>query len=159
MKRAPRLLPLARAQANNALLNLFSDYLPLTLQLLDPKDPETWYAIVPSIGGLHPVQFEIYFKALKSRNAFHARQIKAVLASKKAHEATQRGITDLFAPAGPGVLICGGYMAELPTSAELRAQFDAMRGPAPASQELFLSYARSVAETPVLSGVSRKELK
>lgn len=159
MAKTPPSLPLSRVKANNSLLNLFSDYLPLTLQWLDPKDPSTWYALVPPVGGLHPVQFEIYFKALKSRNAFHARQVKAVLKARKPMEASHRGVSDLFSPAGPGVLICGPFLQELPPPQALRSQFAGLKGAAPASEELLLSYARSVAETPVLSPRARQALR
>ena len=151
--------PLALVRAQNSLLNLFSEYLPLSVHVIDPQDRGTWYSLAPAQGGLHPVQFEIYFKAVQARYSFHRRLIARALREKKATEGEHLGIWDCFAPAGSAVLVSGAYLQALPEAAELRRRFAKIKGRAGASEELFLSYARSVLETPLLTPAARLAFK
>lgn len=152
--------PLARVRALGTLANLFTDYLPLSLHLVQPGKPGIWHALAPLPAGLHPVQFEIYFKRVAPRYAFHARSIRAARKARAPFMAEHRGLWDCVAPSGtPGwAVFAGPFLSALPSAAELKRRFAQVSAGRQAPPDTLLAYCRSVLETPVLPAAAQKAL-
>ncbi len=150
--------PLERVRAQSRLLNLFSDYLPLSLHVVEPGDNSLWYALVPPPEGLHPVQFEIYFKKVNARYQFHRRLFAKTLKMGQAQEASHHGVWDCAAPGPEICVVAGAYRANESSLSELEAQYRGLSGKT-AQGELWLSYLRSFLDQPLLNAASRKLLR
>jgi hypothetical protein len=159
VKRPPA--PLARVRALSTLANLFADYLPLSLHLVQPGRPGLWHALALPPPGLQPVQFEIYLKTVSARYAFHARCLAAVAKSGQVLEAEHRGIWDTVAPTGHArwAVFAGPYLDELPDASALKARFAQVSGGRKAAPDVYLAYCRAVLATAVLPARAREALR
>lgn len=156
---------LTRVLSNNAVINLFTDYVALPCYVVDRRQPDLWYALSAPLSDPSPFQFELYFGKKESRLQYnHACFDKAAQAKKGVLE-QRSGLWDYFSPVfqnGKCVayVVSGSFQRTIPHFETLSKQFSTLAGKAPGlADPVFHDYARVLLQTTLINDQALPDYK
>jgi len=148
----------------DALINLFSDYVPLPCWMTLRSRPEYSFGLGPVPRRTHPIYFEVEFGLLAQRTEHNRRQFRR--REQGPFAASHAGLADIFVPLAPkpgrpaeAWITLGAFQSSLPSPAELWKRWCGLRrSPGPDDAEAWLLYASSIYDTPVLDDAAVRRL-
>ena len=137
----PPIDPLRSAVVQSDLLNLFSNYIPLSCYLVPLGQDNDWYGLAPYPEGLHPFQFELYFGKKKQQDVYIKRCFQKAAKTRRAVLGCHQGLYDLFVPVidqGKQVatVVSGSFLKTLPDESWLSDQWKNLSGRQPGANDL-----------------------
>lgn len=148
----------------DALINLFSDYVPLPCLLTLRSHPGISFGLGPVPRRIHPLYFEVEFGRLAHRMKHNRRQMRR--RDRVPFVSNYAGLQDLFVPLNPASkasaeawISLGAFQSSLPAPHELWKRWCALRGsPGRDDAQAYLLYAHAIYGTPVLNAAAVKHL-
>ncbi|HVZ80592.1 MAG TPA: AraC family transcriptional regulator [bacterium] len=148
---------LSRVLSNNAVINLFTDYVSLPCYVVDRRQPDLWYTLAAPSGDPSPFQFELYFGKKADRLRYNHDCFEKAAHLKKGVLEQHSGLWDYFAPVlqnGKCVayVVSGSFQRTIPSFEALSKQFSLLAGKAPGlADPIFNDYARILLQTSLIS--------
>jgi AraC-like DNA-binding protein len=148
-------MPWERLKVQSALLNLFSDSLPLPVFFIPAEDPATWHALAPVPEGLHPLHFILYYGRQSEKVRSNTLDFASARRRRRAVVGSFAGMHDCVVPVLvqgnlAGWMFCGSFLTRFPSPAALELQWGRLRrGRAPRQE--FLEYCRVMLQAPLIS--------
>jgi AraC-like DNA-binding protein len=136
----------------------------LGCSLVASSEPHLWFTIAPDPRRTTIVAYELALGLERERTQHNLACLEVVRRSHKTHVAHRLGFCDLFVPVLEGktlhaVLVCGPVLAQAPTAAGLKAQWQELtHAPTEPDDEAFLRFVRSTLDSHVFESETFAEL-
>src|SRR5581483_212450 len=153
----PAPLWLHRVLSNNAVINLFTDYISLPCYVVDRRQPDLWYTLSAPAAETSPFQFELYFGKREARLQYNHKCFDQAAQTKKGVLDQRSGLWDYFVPVlqnGKCVayVVSGSFQRPIPNFETLSKQFSLLAGKAPGlADPIFHDYVQVLLQTTYIS--------